>query len=80
MKAVAGKQQVKVPDDISIDSAVSFGPLAGGAHGYGIAVQMNIKLPGLPREQAEKLVQAAHQVCPYSNATRNNVDVTLNIV
>ena len=80
MKAVAGKLGVKVPNDVSIDAAVSFGPLAGGAPGYGIAVAMDIKVPGLPREQAEQLVQAAHQVCPYSNATRNNVDVTLKVV
>ena len=79
MKAVAGKQGVKVPDDASIDAAVSFGPLAG-ATGYGIAVEMNIKLPGLSREQADSLVQAAHQVCPYSNATRGNVDVKLSLV
>ncbi len=79
MKAVAGKLGVKVPNDVSIDAAVSFGPLAGGAVGYGIAVEMNIKVPGLPREQAEQLVQAAHQVCPYSNATRGNIDVTLKV-
>jgi lipoyl-dependent peroxiredoxin len=69
-----------VPDDTTIDSAVSFGPLAGGAVGYGIAVEMNIRVPGVPREQAEKLVQTAHQVCPYSNATRGNIDVSLNVV
>jgi Ohr subfamily peroxiredoxin len=80
MKAVAGKLGVKVPNDVSIDSAVSFGPLAGGAVGYGIAVAMDIKVPGLSREQAEQLVQAAHQVCPYSNATRGNIDVKLNVV
>jgi lipoyl-dependent peroxiredoxin len=79
MKAVAPKLQLKVPNDVSIDAAVSFGPLAGGAVGYGIAVEMNIKVPGLSKEQAEALVQAAHQVCPYSNATRGNIDVKLNI-
>jgi len=80
MKAVAGKMQIKVPQDVSIDSHVSFGPLAGGAVGYGIAVAMEIKVPGLSREQAEALVKAAHQVCPYSNATRGNIDVTLNVI
>ena len=54
--------------------------IAGGAVGYGIAVAMDVKTPGLAREQAEKLVHAAHQVCPYSNATRGNVDVKLNVV
>jgi Ohr subfamily peroxiredoxin len=80
MKAVGGKLKIKVPDDASIDAAVSFGALAGGVPGYGIAVEMNIHLPGLERAQAEQLVQTAHQVCPYSNATRNNIDVKLNIV
>jgi len=79
MKAVSGKVGVKVPEDTRIDAAVSFGPLAGGAVGYGIAVEMNISLPGLAREDAEKLVHTAHQVCPYSNATRGNIDVTLNV-
>lgn len=79
MKAVSSKVGVKVPEDTKIDAAVSFGPLAQGAVGYGIAVEMNIQLPGVPREQAEKLVQTAHQVCPYSNATRGNIDVTLNV-
>lgn len=80
LKAVAGKQGVRVPNDVSIDAAVSFGPLAGGAVGYGIAVEMNIKLPGVERDKAQQLVQAAHQVCPYSNATRGNIDVKLNLV
>ena len=80
MKAVGAREKVKIPDDARIDAAVSFGSLAGGAKGYGIAVEMNISLPGFERAQAESLVQAAHQVCPYSNAIRGNVDVTLNVV
>jgi len=80
MKAVAGKQKLKVPEDTQIAAAVSFGPLAGGAPGFGIAVKMDITLPGMEREQAEALVKAAHQVCPYSNATRGNVDVELKVV
>ncbi|MEW6705816.1 MAG: organic hydroperoxide resistance protein [Pseudomonadota bacterium] len=80
MKAVGGKMGVKVPDDVSITAAVSIGPLAGGAPGFGIAVEMDITVPGFTREQAEKLVQAAHQVCPYSNATRGNIDVKLNVL
>lgn len=79
MKAVGGQLKVKVPDEAAIDSRVSFGKLAGGAHGYGIAVEMDIHLPGLDRETAQKVVDAAHQVCPYSNATRGNVDVKLNV-
>ena len=48
--------------------------------GFGIQATLNISLPGMDREAAQKLVQAAHQVCPYSNATRGNIDVTLNLV
>jgi organic hydroperoxide reductase OsmC/OhrA len=56
---------------------VGIGPLPTG---FGIEVELNISLPGLDRASAEKLVQAAHIVCPYSNATRGNIDVTLTIV
>jgi osmotically inducible protein OsmC len=48
--------------------------------GYGIAVTLNVSLPGMERDAARKLVDAAHQVCPYSNATRGNIDVTINVV
>jgi len=47
--------------------------------GFAIAVRLEISAPGLPKEQVEKLVEAAHQVCPYSNATRGNVDVALTL-
>ena len=77
LKAVGGKLKIQVPAETKIDSSVSFGPLADGAVGYGIGVDMKIHLPGLERDTAEKLVHAAHQVCPYSNATRGNIDVKL---
>ena len=78
IKHVAGTQKIPVKD-VSIDSSVSFGPLANGAKGFGIGVDMVVHLPGLEREQAEKLVHEAHEVCPYSNATRNNIDVNLSV-
>jgi osmotically inducible protein OsmC len=78
MKVVGGKMKVPVPADAKIDSSVRFGPLANSV-GYGIGVDMKIHLPGLERDTAEQLVHAAHQVCPYSNATRGNVDVALTI-
>ena len=80
MKAVGAKQKIKVPDDTSITADVSIGPLAGGSFGFGIAVKLAITVPGMERAEAEKLVEAAHQVCPYSNATRGNVDVQLTVV
>jgi osmotically inducible protein OsmC len=77
MKAVAPKLKIQVPADASITADVGIGPIPNG---FGIQVAMSISLPGLDRETAQKLVQAAHQVCPYSNATRGNIDVALNLV
>ena len=74
LKHVAGIRKVTVPADASIDASVDIGPIP---QGFGIAVQMKISLPGLDRAVAQDLVDAAHQVCPYSNATRGNVEVTL---
>jgi Ohr subfamily peroxiredoxin len=79
LKAVGSKLKIGVPADTKIDSSVSFGPLAGALGRYGIGVDMTIHLPGMAREVAEQLVHAAHQVCPYSNATRGNVDVRLQL-
>ena len=69
--------KVKVPDDVAITSEVGIGPIPGG---FNIQVAMQISLPGLERETAEALVAAAHKVCPYSNATRGNIDVSLTVV
>jgi osmotically inducible protein OsmC len=77
MKAVAGKMKVALPADTSITADVGIGPIPNG---FGIQVALQVSVPGWPREQAEKLVHAAHQVCPYSNATRGNIDVQLSVV
>jgi Ohr subfamily peroxiredoxin len=77
MKAVAPKLKATVPADTAIDTEVDLGPTSLG---YGIAVRMNIKLPGMDRAAAEQLVQEAHKICPYSNATRNNIDVQIKVV
>ena len=76
IRAGAG-MKIKVPDDVSITSDVGIGPIPGG---FGIQVAMSITLPGMTRDAAEALVAAAHKVCPYSNATRGNIDVTLTVV
>lgn len=76
MKAVAPKVGVSLPAETAIDAEVDLGPTALG---YGIAVRMKITLPGLERAKAEELVAEAHKVCPYSNATRNNIDVQLTV-
>jgi lipoyl-dependent peroxiredoxin len=74
LKFVAGKQKVAIPADSSITGTVGIGPIPTG---FALKVQLEISVPGLPREQVQDLVNQAHQVCPYSNATRGNIDVTL---
>jgi lipoyl-dependent peroxiredoxin len=80
MQFVAGTMKLPFPADASITADIGFGPLAGGVPGFGISAAMAITLPGMDREQAQKLIDAAHKVCPYSNATRGNIDVTLTLV
>ncbi|WP_140627708.1 organic hydroperoxide resistance protein [Methylibium rhizosphaerae] len=77
MKAVAAKQKIALPADVSIDGSVGIGPIPNG---FGIQAELKISLPGMDRAAAQALVDAAHQVCPYSNATRGNIDVTLTLV
>ena len=78
MKAISGKEGVSVPADASVTAEIGFGPRSEG--GYGITANLSVALPGVDRADAERLVRAAHQVCPYSNATRGNVDVGLTVV
>jgi osmotically inducible protein OsmC len=78
MKFVASQGGPKVPADVSVTSTVGIGPRSAG--GFGLDVQLDVSLPGLPRADAEALVAKAHQVCTYSNATRGNVDVRLTVV
>ena len=80
MKAVSARNKVALPAEVSITSEVGIGPHANKPGAFGIAVAMKISVPGMDRAQLEKLVADAHEVCPYSNATRGNVDVTLTIV
>ena len=77
LKAVAGTQKITLPENLAIDSSVDLGKVG---QAYGISAQLNVSLPGMERNAAQKLVDAAHQVCPYSNATRVNIDVTVNVV
>ena len=77
MKHVAMMQKISLPADTSISADVGIGPIPAG---FGVQVAMRITIPGMERAAAEKLVQAAHGVCPYSNATRGNIDVALTVV
>ncbi len=76
LKAVAARQHVQLPEAVGIDAEVDLGPVG---QAFGIAVRMKISLPGMDRNQAEQLIGAAHEVCPYSNATRGNIPVTLTL-
>lgn len=76
MKYVAGTQKIALPATTTIAADVGIGQIPAG---FGIQVAMTITIPGMERAAAEKLVQAAHGVCPYSNATRGNIDVTLTV-
>ena len=77
LKYVAGQEKKALPADTTITGQVGIGPIPTG---FGIEVELTISIPGLAREEAEALVQKAHIVCPYSNATRGNIDVTLTVV
>lgn len=77
LKFVAGKAKMKIPDTATIEGVVGIGPIPTG---FGIEAELRISIPGLPREQVEDLVEKAHQVCPYSNATRGNINVTLTVL
>ena len=76
IKAAADPLKLAVPADVAVDAEVDLGPITGG---YGIAARLTVSLPGLERAQAQSLVEAAHQICPYSNATRGNVNVTITL-
>ena len=62
----------------TVNSRVTLGTLAGGA--YGLAVELEVQIPGVDHQKAEEVVAAAHEVCPYSNATRGNIEVDLNVI
>jgi Ohr subfamily peroxiredoxin len=77
MKFVANRDKIAIPADVSIAGSVGIGPIPNG---FGIEAELKISLPGMDKAEAQKLVDAAHIVCPYSNATRGNIEVTLTIV
>ncbi len=78
MQLAAHKLGITLPEDVAIEADVSLGKTAGGAH-YALAARLNISLPGLDDAQKRQLVEAAHDTCPYSRATRGNIDVELAV-
>ncbi|ABE33791.1 peroxiredoxin, Ohr subfamily protein [Paraburkholderia xenovorans LB400] len=77
MKFVAARDRIAIPADVSVEGSVGIGAIPNG---FGIEVELKISLPGMAQEAARALVDKAHIVCPYSNATRNNIAVTLTLV
>ncbi|MFT4112630.1 organic hydroperoxide resistance protein [Silvibacterium sp.] len=76
---VAGQQlKVRIPSDATVTAAVGIGARSEG--GYGITAELGIRLPEIEPTLARQIVDLAHQICPYSNATRNNVDVAVNLL
>ena len=80
LKAVAGMQKINLPAEVSNTAEVAIGPMTGKAGAFGVTVSMKVSVPGMDRAAAEKLVADAHEVCPYSNATRGNLDVKITVV
>jgi osmotically inducible protein OsmC len=77
MTVVAIEKKIALPADRAIDAEVDLGTNNGG---YLIRARLNVSLPGLERDVAQSIVDTAHQICPYSKATRGNIDVTINLV
>jgi osmotically inducible protein OsmC len=77
MKFVAARDKLAISPDVSVEGTVGIGPIPTG---FGIEVALKISLPGVPADAAQTLIDRAHIVCPYSNATRGNIDVTLQLV
>lgn len=76
LQSVARAQKVRIADT-SVGARVQIGP--DGEGGFGLAVELEVVVPEIPHEQAQALADAAHLVCPYSNATRGNIDVTITV-
>ena len=77
LKFVAGQEKITLPSDTYINSEVAIGAVEGG---FGIAVKLAVSLGDMDKNEAQVMVDKAHQVCPYSNATRGNIDIVLSII
>jgi len=77
MGLAAGKRSLKLPADLTVDAEID---LANADGAYFLKARLNVSAPGVEREVVQSLVEAAHQTCPYSKATRGNVDVTISVV
>lgn len=76
LKFVAMNDKVKLPDDLEVHAQVGIGPITGG---FGINAKLHVKAPSFDQSLLTSLVERAHMVCPYSNATRGNIEVELAV-
>ncbi|SMC47055.1 organic hydroperoxide resistance protein [Rhizobium sp. RU36D] len=76
VKLVARTRKIALPDDVTVSATVGIGPVPVG---YALAVELSVSLPGIDKALAEEIVAGAHERCPYSNATRGNIDVKLTV-
>ena len=77
VKLVAHKMKVNLPQGVAIDAEVDLGQSEGA---YGLAARLNVSIPGVEREVAQRLIEEADQTCPYSRATRGNIDVAIKLI
>lgn len=77
VKLVARQRKLTLPEDVAVTAVVGIGAVAVG---YGLEVELGVRLPGLDRETAEEILSGAHDRCPYSNATRGNIAVRLSVL
>ncbi len=77
IKLIASQKKVPLPPDMALDAEVD---LCSGADGYSLQTRLNVSLPGLDRAVGQDIINAAHQICPYSKATRGNIPVEINLV
>ncbi len=77
MKIAAGKMKITLPAELAVDAEVDLGTISDS---YGLAVRLNVSMPGVERELGRKLLGAAQQICPYARATHGNIDVTIDVV
>ena len=77
MDLAAQRMKIALPPDLAIDAEVDLGPTEGA---YGLAARLNVSMPGIERDVALRMIEAAHKLCPYSRATHGNIDVTTTLV
>ena len=77
IKIVAAQKKVKLPPDMATDAEVD---LCMGDDGYFLQARLNVSMPGVERQVAQSILDSAHQTCPYSKATRGNIDVAINLI